>query len=278
MAYHESGHAIVASVASRTRPGAQDLDRAARIRRARVHHAAAARGSIPVDPRGSAQPVVSAARRDAAPRRSPSGESRQARRTISASDRHRAGDGHGVRHERAARRGELHRESAPGLHRPWFQPERGNYSEETALKIDSEVKRILTDAHDTARQVLRERRETLDVLSARLLEVGSDRSRRAEDDHGLAAPEGSRRHGAGSPARPRRQDRLSHRRTQERQDGPPHKTDYRFSSLRRADSSVGWAPWKFPRSIVRADLCRPRRARFSVPVHTGRRQRYRNLA
>ncbi len=54
---------------------------------------------------------------------------------------------------------------------PGFQPERGNYSEETALKIDSEVKRILTDAHNTARQVLRERRETLDVLSARLLEV-----------------------------------------------------------------------------------------------------------
>jgi cell division protease FtsH len=54
---------------------------------------------------------------------------------------------------------------------PGFQSERGNYSEETALKIDAEVKRILTDAHNTARQVLRERRETLDVLSARLLEV-----------------------------------------------------------------------------------------------------------
>ena len=45
---------------------------------------------------------------------------------------------------------------------PGFQSERGNYSEETALK---------TDAHNTARQVLRERRETLDVLSARLLEI-----------------------------------------------------------------------------------------------------------
>jgi cell division protease FtsH len=54
---------------------------------------------------------------------------------------------------------------------PGFQSERGNYSEETALKIDAEVKRILTDAHNTARQVLRERRETLDALSARLLEV-----------------------------------------------------------------------------------------------------------
>jgi cell division protease FtsH len=51
-----------------------------------------------------------------------------------------------------------------------FASERGNYSEETALKIDAEVKRILTEAHDTARRVLRERRDTLDVLSERLLE------------------------------------------------------------------------------------------------------------
>jgi cell division protease FtsH len=51
-----------------------------------------------------------------------------------------------------------------------FASERGNYSEETALKIDAEVKRILTEAHDTARTVLRERRDTLDALSARLLE------------------------------------------------------------------------------------------------------------
>ena len=52
-----------------------------------------------------------------------------------------------------------------------FGSERGNYSEETALTIDAEVKRILAEAHETARQVLRDRRETLDVLSARLLEI-----------------------------------------------------------------------------------------------------------
>src|SRR4051812_48896799 len=51
-----------------------------------------------------------------------------------------------------------------------FGSERGNYSEETALKIDAEVKRILGEAHDTARRVLRDRRATLDVLSERLLE------------------------------------------------------------------------------------------------------------
>jgi cell division protease FtsH len=51
-----------------------------------------------------------------------------------------------------------------------FMQERGNYAEETALKIDTEVKRIITEAHDTARRLLGERRRTLDELSERLLE------------------------------------------------------------------------------------------------------------
>jgi cell division protease FtsH len=51
-----------------------------------------------------------------------------------------------------------------------FGQERGNYAEETALKIDQEVKRILNEAHETARGVLRERRDVLDRLSQRLLE------------------------------------------------------------------------------------------------------------
>jgi cell division protease FtsH len=51
-----------------------------------------------------------------------------------------------------------------------FLQERGNYAEETALKIDQEVKRILNEAHETARRVLGERRDVLDRLSERLLE------------------------------------------------------------------------------------------------------------
>src|SRR5215218_637000 len=50
-----------------------------------------------------------------------------------------------------------------------FMQERGNYAEETAQKIDAEVKRILTEAHDEARRILRERRDVLDELSERLL-------------------------------------------------------------------------------------------------------------
>jgi cell division protease FtsH len=48
--------------------------------------------------------------------------------------------------------------------------ERGPHSEETAQKIDAEVKRIMTDAHDQARRVLQERRASLDDLAGRLLE------------------------------------------------------------------------------------------------------------
>jgi cell division protease FtsH len=48
--------------------------------------------------------------------------------------------------------------------------ERGPHSEDTAQKIDAEVKRIMTEAHDQARRVLQERRPSLDDLAARLLE------------------------------------------------------------------------------------------------------------
>ncbi len=51
-----------------------------------------------------------------------------------------------------------------------FMQERGNYAEETARKIDQEVTRILNEAHETARRVLRERRGVLDELARRLLE------------------------------------------------------------------------------------------------------------
>jgi cell division protease FtsH len=49
--------------------------------------------------------------------------------------------------------------------------ERGMYGEETAQKIDSEIKRILTDAHDKAREILNENRAKLDLVTRRLLEV-----------------------------------------------------------------------------------------------------------
>jgi cell division protease FtsH len=49
--------------------------------------------------------------------------------------------------------------------------ERGMYGEETAQRIDAEIKRILTEAHNTARRILTDHREQLERVTRRLLEV-----------------------------------------------------------------------------------------------------------
>ncbi len=50
-------------------------------------------------------------------------------------------------------------------------PERGAYAEDTARLIDAEVKRIMTDAHTEARRILTERRDDLEGVTRRLLEI-----------------------------------------------------------------------------------------------------------
>ena len=50
-------------------------------------------------------------------------------------------------------------------------PERGAYAEDTARLIDAEVKRIMTDAHTEARRILTERRDELESVTRRLLEI-----------------------------------------------------------------------------------------------------------
>ena len=62
-----------------------------------------------------------------------------------------------------------------GSRRPTFLdipmgPERGPYGEETAQKIDSEVKRIMEEAHDRAHHVIAERRGLLETITRRLLD------------------------------------------------------------------------------------------------------------
>jgi len=49
--------------------------------------------------------------------------------------------------------------------------ERGLYAEETAQKIDAEIKRILTDAHDKAREILTSYRGKLESVTRRLLDI-----------------------------------------------------------------------------------------------------------
>ena len=49
--------------------------------------------------------------------------------------------------------------------------ERGMYGDETAKLIDAEIKRILTDAHNTATSILTEHRDKLELVTRRLLEI-----------------------------------------------------------------------------------------------------------
>jgi cell division protease FtsH len=49
--------------------------------------------------------------------------------------------------------------------------ERGNYSEQTAERIDAEIKRIVTEAHQKARDILSTNRAKLETVTRRLLEV-----------------------------------------------------------------------------------------------------------
>jgi cell division protease FtsH len=50
-------------------------------------------------------------------------------------------------------------------------PERGAYAEDTGRLIDAEVKRIMTGAHDEARRILTDKRDMLEIVTRRLLDV-----------------------------------------------------------------------------------------------------------
>jgi cell division protease FtsH len=50
-------------------------------------------------------------------------------------------------------------------------PERGAYAEDTARLIDGEVKRIMGDAHEEARRILSDKRELLESITRRLLDI-----------------------------------------------------------------------------------------------------------
>jgi cell division protease FtsH len=50
-------------------------------------------------------------------------------------------------------------------------PERGAYAEDTARLIDAEVKRIMSDAHAEARRILGEKRDLLEQVTRRLLDI-----------------------------------------------------------------------------------------------------------
>jgi cell division protease FtsH len=76
-------------------------------------------------------------------------------------------------------------------------PERGAYAEDTARLIDTEVKRIMTDAHGAATRILTERRDQLEAVTRRLLDqevMEGDQLRHILGVPEAPAPDGSPDH------------------------------------------------------------------------------------
>jgi cell division protease FtsH len=67
-------------------------------------------------------------------------------------------------------------------------PERGAYAEDTGRLIDAEVKRIMTDAHDEARRILTGRRDSLESVTRRLLEIEVMEGAELREMMGIAPP------------------------------------------------------------------------------------------
>ncbi|MDX1501657.1 MAG: AAA family ATPase, partial [Thermoanaerobaculia bacterium] len=59
--------------------------------------------------------------------------------------------------------------------------QRADYSEDTAIRIDREVERIVTAGHERAREILTEHRDVLDALALKLLEAESLEGREVYD-------------------------------------------------------------------------------------------------
>jgi len=70
-------------------------------------------------------------------------------------------------------------------------PERGAYAEDTARLIDGEVKRIMKDAHDQAREILTGKRDMLEAVTRRLLEIEVMEGDQLRQMMGLAPPPAS---------------------------------------------------------------------------------------
>ena len=171
VAYHESGHAIVAS----SLPGLDPVHKISIVQRG--FGALGYTMQLPFEDRylmtrtDLLHQLVGAARRA-------HGRGDCARRDLdrraerpAARQRHRPRDGHRVRHERRGRRDQLRRARSAAASSTWgCRTSSGPYAEETAQLIDREVKRIVSESHAVARRILNERRDTLEAVTRRLLE------------------------------------------------------------------------------------------------------------
>ena len=79
-------------------------------------------------------------------------------------------DGVRVGHERQVRAAELRQARGRGLPRPRLRRRGKEYSEDTAVEIDAEMRTIVTAQYERAKKVVTEHREKLKLLAEALLE------------------------------------------------------------------------------------------------------------
>ena len=171
VAFHESGHAIVATVLPGLDPVHKVSIVAARLRRARLHDAAAARGSLSDD----AEPSWRTSWRCCSAGRTAEllvfGEVSTGAQNdlLRATDIARAMVTEFGMSEAIGPVNHEGRRRSTFLDTP-FMPERGAYAEETARVIDAEVRRIVMSAETSARNILEARHDNLLKLAEKLLE------------------------------------------------------------------------------------------------------------
>ena len=188
VAYHEAGHALVATAL----PGLDPVHKISIVQRG--FGALGYTMQLPLE-----DEYLMTAHRSAPPARRPArrahGRGDRARRDLdrrperpAARHGHRPRDGHRVGHERRARRHQLRRRQARAfLDIGWARSAAPTRRKRRRL-IDAEVKRIMTEAHDSARRMLTEQREQLEAVTRRLLERRGDGRRRIAADPGPAGP------------------------------------------------------------------------------------------
>ena len=170
MAYHEVGHALVATYSEHADP-VHKISIIPRGRAALGLYAAAPDGRpVPAEPLGAdrpnPRPAGRAGRRGAGLRR---GEHRRRERSRTR-HRLRPADDLPLRHERIGRPGPLRPKAKPApADPPAGRHVQRDCSEQTAREIDLEVKQLLSEGYESAKHILTLHRDQLDLVAQELL-------------------------------------------------------------------------------------------------------------
>ena len=176
-AYHEMGHALVGPLPAQRRPGPQDLASSRRGQALGLHHLHADRGQVPHHHGRSSRTQMAMTLGGRAAEEIVFDEIT----TGAANDLEKVTQTAKQMTMRFGMSDKLgprvlgHNHGAPFLGRDMHSEP--DYSDDMARTIDSEIRRIIEEAHQRARDILVEHRGDLETLSQILLQARDDRAR-----------------------------------------------------------------------------------------------------